>query len=113
MISRLLFPWVVRRETYSLVRWSRAIRTTQIRCSARLASRLPPRLSLCLTTFPEEASMGETPQRLAKEASLLRRSVLSPATISSVAAWLVPMAGRETRPGAASATSRSNCHRVR
>ena len=63
MISRLLFPSVVRRQTYSLVRWSRAIRTTQIRCSARLASRSPPRLSLCLTTLPEEASMGETPQR--------------------------------------------------
>jgi hypothetical protein len=29
MISRLLFPSVVRRETYSLVRWSRAIRATQ------------------------------------------------------------------------------------
>src|SRR5215208_1684299 len=29
------------------------------------------RLRRCLTTFPEEASMGATPQRLAKEASLL------------------------------------------
>ena len=39
--------------------------------SARLASLLPPRLRRCLTTLPEEASMGETPHRLAKEASLL------------------------------------------
>jgi hypothetical protein len=31
------------------------------------------RLRRCLTTLPEEASMGETPQRLAKEASLLNR----------------------------------------
>jgi hypothetical protein len=38
---------------------------------ARLASRLPPRLRRCRTTLPEEASMGATPQRLAKEASLL------------------------------------------
>ena len=29
------------------------------------------RLRRCLTTLPEEASMGETPHRLAKEASLL------------------------------------------
>jgi hypothetical protein len=33
--------------------------------------------------------MGDTPQRLANEASLRRRSGLSPATISSVAAWSV------------------------
>ena len=38
--------------------------------SARLASRLPPLLRRCLTTLPEEASMGETPHRSAKEASL-------------------------------------------
>ena len=30
MISRLLLPSVVRLKTYSLVRWSRAIRATQI-----------------------------------------------------------------------------------
>src|SRR5215213_5924621 len=54
--------------------------------SARLASRLPPRLRRCRTTLPEEASTGETPHRLAKEASLLSLWGLSPATISSVAA---------------------------
>ena len=35
--------------------------------------------------------MGETPHRLAKEASLLNLWGLSPATIKSVAAWSVPM----------------------
>ena len=86
MISRLLFPSAVRLATYGWVRSSLPIRTTQIMCRARLASRLPPRLSRWRTTLPEEASMGETPQRLAKEASLARRSGLSPATHSSVAA---------------------------
>src|SRR5215204_5913335 len=32
-------------------------------CRARLASRLPPRLSRWRTTLPDEASMGDTPQR--------------------------------------------------
>ena len=58
------------RATYSLVRRSRRIRARQIMYSARLASLLPPRLRRCLTILPEEASMGETPHRLAKEASL-------------------------------------------
>jgi hypothetical protein len=58
------------RATYSCVRPSRRIRARQIMYSARLASRLPPRLRRCLTTFPEEASMGATPRRLAKDASL-------------------------------------------
>jgi hypothetical protein len=44
--------------------------------------------------------MGETPQRLAKEASLLNLWGLSPATISSVAAWSVAMPGKETNSGA-------------
>jgi hypothetical protein len=97
MISSLLLPSAVRLATYSLVRRSRPILTTQIMCSARLASRLPPRLSRCLTTLPEEASTGETPQRLAKEASFFNLSGLSPATIKSVAAWFVPMAGADGR----------------
>ena len=53
--------------------------------------------------------MGETPQRLAKEASLLNLWGLSPATIKSVAALSVPMPGKETNSGAACATSRSRC----
>src|SRR5688572_1245192 len=67
---------------------------------AALASRLPPRLRRCLTTLPEEASMGATPHRLAKEASLLSLWGLSPATIKSVAAFSVPMPGKETSSGA-------------
>src|SRR5215207_4639164 len=71
MISRLLLPSAVRLATYSRVRGSRLIRARQTMYSARLASRLPPRLRRWRTTFPEEASTGDTPQRLAKEASLL------------------------------------------
>jgi hypothetical protein len=70
MISGLLLPSAVRLETYSLVGRSRRIRARQIMYRARLASLLPPRLRRCLTILPEEASMGETPHRLAKEASL-------------------------------------------
>src|ERR671939_16385 len=62
------------------------MRTTQIKCTAaRLASRLPPRLRRCLTTLPEEASTGETPQRLANDASLPNLSGLSPTVSKSVA----------------------------
>jgi hypothetical protein len=43
--------------------------------------------------------MGATPHRLAKEASLLNLWGLSPATISSVAAWSVPMPAKETNSG--------------
>src|SRR5215204_2550856 len=72
MISRLLLPSsCVRLATYSRVRGSRLIRATQTMYSARLASRLPPRLRRWRTTFPEEASTGDTPHRPAKEASLL------------------------------------------
>src|SRR5215210_4403772 len=67
MISRLLLPSAERLVTYSLVRRSRLMRARQIIYSARLASRLPPRLRRWRTTFPEEASTGDTPQRLAKE----------------------------------------------
>jgi hypothetical protein len=72
----------------------------QIMYNARLASRLPPRLRRWLTTLPEEAWTAETPQRLAKEASLFNLSGLSPTTLSSVAAWSVPLPGKETNFGA-------------
>jgi hypothetical protein len=108
MISRLLLPSAVRLATYSCVRRSRLIRAKQIMYSARLASRLPPRLRRWRTTFPEEASTGDTPHKLAKEASLLNLWGLSPATISSVAAWSVPMPAKETSSGAACLTSRSS-----
>src|SRR5215204_3447724 len=67
------------------------------------------RLRRWRTTFPEEASTGDTPQRLAKEASLLNLSGLSPATISSVAAWSVPIPAKQTSCGATCLTSRSSC----
>ena len=53
--------------------------------------------------------MGATPHRLAKEASLLNLWGLSPATIKSVAAFSVPMLGKEINSGATCATSRSRC----
>src|SRR5829696_8088185 len=99
MISRLLLPSAVRLATYSCVRESRRIRARQIMYSARLASRLPPRLRRCLTTLPEEASMGATPHRFAKEASLFNLRGLSPATINSVAALSVPMPAKVTSSG--------------
>ena len=67
------------------------------------------RLRRCLTTLPDEASMGAAPHRLAKEASLPNLWGLSPATIKSVAALSVPMPAKETNSGAACATSRSRC----
>ena len=48
----------MRLRTYSRVRGSAPIRTTQIMCKAQLASRFPPRFSRCLTTLPEDASQG-------------------------------------------------------
>src|SRR5215204_2335536 len=90
MISRLLLPSAERLATYSLVRRSRPIRTMQIMYNARLASRLPPRLRRCRTTLPEEAWTGETPQRLAKEASLFNLSGLS------LNAWC-ELSGRDLR----------------
>jgi hypothetical protein len=109
MISRLLLPGfasgaprdVLLRATIS------RIRAREVMYSARLASRFPPRLRRWRTTLPEEASMGATPHRLAKEASLPNLWGLSPATIKSVAAWSVPMPAKETYSGAACATSRS------
>src|ERR671921_93437 len=109
MISRLLLPSAVRLATYSCVRRSRRILARHTMYSARLASLLPPRLRRCLTTLPKDASTGETPQRLAKEASLFNLLGLSPATIRSVAALSVPMPGKESSSGAACATSRSRC----
>ena len=69
----------------------------------------PAALRRCLNTLPEEASMGEIPHRLAKEASLPNLWGLSPATTNSVAALSVPMPGKATNSGAACATSRSRC----
>src|SRR5215204_1967836 len=96
------------RDVARRVRSSILMRTTQIKCRERLASRFPPRLRRCLTTLPEDASTGETPQRLAKEASLLNLSGLSQARTRRVAAWCVPTPGKETSRGAAWITKRSS-----
>jgi hypothetical protein len=69
------------------------------------------------TTFPEDASMGETPQRpLESEASLFRRCGLSPRPLSAASLHGVRTDTRKggQSSGAASATSRSpTAHRVR
>jgi hypothetical protein len=48
-------------------------------CNALLAARSPPRLSRCLTVFPDDAGTGLTPQSDAKLASERNLSGLSPA----------------------------------
>jgi hypothetical protein len=57
-------------------------------CNALLAARSPPRLSRCLTVFPEDAGTGLTPHNDAKLASDRNRSGLSPALRRS---WAAPM----------------------
>ena len=56
-----------------------------MRHSALLALRSPPRLSRLRLVRPEEASIGATPHRWAKAASLRRRPGLSPAETSRAA----------------------------
>src|SRR3954470_8588791 len=108
MISRLLLPSVVRLELRIPACDHPGASGTGRSCTARLDSRLPPPLRQCLTTLPEEASMGATPYRLAKEASLPNLLGLSPATIKSLAALSVPMPGKETNSGAACAHPKSH-----
>ena len=63
-------------------------RPMAIMCKALLAARSPPRLSRCLTVFPDEAGTGLTPHRDAKLASDRNLSGLSPAVRRSCAAPL-------------------------
>src|SRR5829696_5479558 len=69
-------------------------------CRALLARRSPPRLSRRRWVLPEEASTGLTPQSAAKDASLWRRSGLSPAVMSSAAAVSGPTPLRSSSRGA-------------
>ena len=75
-----------------------------MRHRAWLAWRLPDRLSRWRTTFPGEASIGETPQRAANAASLFIRSGLSPAATNPMAATstptpVVPRQSSQPKPG--------------
>src|SRR5215207_8329258 len=108
-ISLLLLPSAVRLATYSPVRLSQLIRPSASTCSARLASLLPPRLRRWRTVLPEEAGTGATPQRWAKDASLLSLSGLSPTATSSEAAVSVPTPRSEARAGTASDTKPAIC----
>jgi hypothetical protein len=76
-----------------------------MRHRASLAWRLPPRLSCFLTTVPNDASIGDTPQKWAKSHSSRSRSGLSPAATRRVPAVTVPTPRRATSSGAVTATS--------
>ena len=73
-------------------------------CSALLAARSPPRLSLCLTVFPDDAGTGLTPHNDAKLASDRNLSGLPPAVRRSWAAPTWPIELRAMRFGASSST---------
>jgi hypothetical protein len=79
---------------YSWERPSQRRRLTTIRKRAALAWRSPPRLSLRRWGLPEDFSTGLVPHRAAKAASLPRRSGLSPAAMSKVAALSAPASER-------------------
>src|SRR3954453_11501325 len=68
-------------------------------CRALLARRSPPRLSRRRWVLPEETSTGLTPHNAAKDASLWRRSGLSPAGMSNAAAVSgpTPLRSRQLR----------------
>src|SRR5271166_6220911 len=73
-------------------------------CNALLAARSAPRLSRCLTVFPDDAGTGLTPHSDAKLASDRSLSGLSPAVRRSCAAPVWPIELRATRFGANSST---------
>ena len=66
MISRLLRPSAILRWTYSRVALSVRIRVNAMVLIARFSRRSPPRLSRCLTVFPEDAGIGQVPAIIAK-----------------------------------------------
>ena len=55
---------------YSEVLASPRILLMTMLCSARLARRFPPLLSLCLTVLPLDASIGLAPHSMANDACL-------------------------------------------
>lgn len=69
MISRLLRPSAILRSTYSRVTLSVRIRVNAMVLIARFSRRSPPRLSRCLTVFPEDAGIGQVPAIIAKAAA--------------------------------------------
>ena len=80
--------------------WVVGERTMTMRHNALLAWRSPPRLSRWRVTLPEDAWIGDTPQRWAQAASERSRSGLSPAVMSREAAVSGPTPLRASRSGA-------------
>jgi len=72
-------PTLVLLATYCCVHGSLLIRINTLVHIALFAILEPPRLSLCLTIFPEDASIGLTPHSAVNEYSFFKRSGLSPA----------------------------------
>jgi hypothetical protein len=114
MISRLLLPSAVRLATYSCVRRSRLIRARPHPSQTDHVQRavgLPVATSVEAMAHylsrggfhgrhsAETREGGLTPQPL---------GIVFKATLSSVAAWSVPMPNRETNSGAASKTSKTS-----
>ena len=90
----------------AMLRSSMRRRIMAMRHRALFAQRLPPRLSRCRRIVPEDASMGLAPHRAAKEASLRRRSGLSPAAVSRAAAVSGPTPQAPSSAGLACAHKR-------
>jgi len=83
-------PSCVRRSTYDRVRGSLLIRTIAIVQSALFAVRSPPLFKRCRIVLPDDACKGLAPHSAARAASLFRRSGLSPATATRIAAVCGP-----------------------
>ena len=69
MASSFDLPSAILRPTKAWVFLSVRSRLIAIMCRARLAWRLPPRLSRCRLVLPDDAGSGEVPQSMAQAAS--------------------------------------------
>lgn len=104
MASILVCPSAIFLATYSLVRSSVLSLPMAMMRIAEFACLSPPRLSLCRYVIPDETGTGATPQSMAKDASDLSLSGLSPTvTIGRAADW-APTHLSWTSSGAASAS---------
>src|SRR5277367_6667362 len=87
------------------------MRTMTTVVSARLRRRSPPRLSLCLNVFPDEAGMGQVPASAANAASERTRPGCDHA-VKTDAATTEPTPGSSHSSGAVSSTAASSALRL-
>ena len=104
MASILVCPSDAFLATYSLVRSSVLSLPMATMWIAEFACLSPPRLSLCRYVIPDETGTGSTPQGMAKDASDLSLSGLSPTVTIGWAADWAPTHLSWTSSGAASAS---------